>query len=183
MRAVSGLEIFNGWGYAGGHPFGRAVGTTLSHRSGRVDLKVGGELLVAVTAACDVYDAATEPSGPRRRTMGIGDLADEDLAGGCCKKGVLSTMDEASSESRAQISPDEREVLLVGILDGPTAREDEKLEAAMGLEDFGGPVVETCPIRIIRAEDFTSMLAQVCAESLGGSGPGPPVWPPPSWHS
>ncbi|MET8809167.1 hypothetical protein [Streptomyces sp. NPDC004546] len=38
----------------------------------------------------------------------------------------------------------------------------------MDLESFSGPRVESCLIRIIRAEDFTSVLAQQCAESLGG---------------
>ncbi|MFG2951058.1 hypothetical protein [Streptomyces adustus] len=59
-------------------------------------------------------------------------------------------------------------VLLVGVLDDPAAREDEKSDAAMYLEDFSGPLVEWCLIRIIRAGDFTSVLAQQCAESLGG---------------
>ncbi|MGW5433481.1 hypothetical protein ACWET9_40925 [Streptomyces sp. NPDC004059] len=83
-------------------------------------------------------------------------------------RGRPRTADETSLESRAEISPEERAALLVGILDDPTAREDEKYDAAMDLEDFSGPLVETCLIRIIRAEDFTSVLAQHCAESLGG---------------
>jgi hypothetical protein len=78
------------------------------------------------------------------------------------------TARQDAATSRAEISPEERAALLVGILDDPTAREDEKYDAAMDLEDFSGPLVETCLIRIIRAEDFTSVLAQHCAESLGG---------------
>jgi hypothetical protein len=78
------------------------------------------------------------------------------------------TSPEDAAVSRAEISPEERAVLLVGILDDPAAREDEKDDAAMDLEDFSGPLVESCLIRIIRAEDFTSVLAQQCAESLGG---------------
>ncbi|MFJ8028582.1 hypothetical protein [Streptomyces sp. NPDC096311] len=83
-------------------------------------------------------------------------------------RGLPRTAYETSLESRAEISPEERMVLLVGILDDPAAREDEKSDAAMYLEDFSGPLVESCLIRIIRAEDFTSVLAQQCAESLGG---------------
>ncbi|WP_330301890.1 MULTISPECIES: hypothetical protein [unclassified Streptomyces] len=59
-------------------------------------------------------------------------------------------------------------MLLVGILDDPTAREDEKYDAASYLEEFSGPFVESSLARIIRAEDFTSVLAQHCAETLGG---------------
>ncbi|MFD8307863.1 hypothetical protein ACFV29_36875 [Streptomyces sp. NPDC059690] len=78
------------------------------------------------------------------------------------------TPPEDAAVSRAEISPEERVVLLVGILDDPAAREDEKYDAAMDLEDFSGPLVESGLIRTIRAEDFTSVLAQHCAESLGG---------------
>ncbi|WP_345654662.1 hypothetical protein [Streptomyces siamensis] len=80
---------------------------------------------------------------------------------------AMTSSDDATV-SRTHISPEERVVLLIGILDDPAAREDEKFDAAWDLEDFSGPVVETCLIRIIRAEDFTSVLAQHCAESLGG---------------
>lgn len=83
-------------------------------------------------------------------------------------KGRRRTSDETALESWAEISPEERAVLLVGILDDPTAREDEKSDAAMDLEFFSGPLVESGLIRIIRAEDFTSVLAQECAGSLGG---------------
>lgn len=69
---------------------------------------------------------------------------------------------------RVEYSPEERVMLLVGIVDDPAAREDEKYDAAMDLEEFSGPLVESCLIRIVRAEDFTSVLAQLCAESLGG---------------
>ncbi|MCX4767905.1 hypothetical protein OG562_44615 [Streptomyces sp. NBC_01275] len=87
---------------------------------------------------------------------------------GLFRKGRIPTADETPLESRAEISPEERAVLLVGILDDPAAREDEKSDAAMDLEFFSGPLVESCLIRIIRAEGFTSVLAQECAESLGG---------------
>lgn len=87
---------------------------------------------------------------------------------GLFTKGRRRTADGTALESRAEISPEERAVLLVGILDDIAAREDEKSDAAMDLELFSGPLVESCLIRIIRAEDFTSVLAQQCAESLGG---------------
>ncbi|MER6956186.1 hypothetical protein [Streptomyces sp. NPDC000618] len=83
-------------------------------------------------------------------------------------KGRPRTTDDTPQESRAEISPEERAVLLVGILDDPAAREDEKSDAAMDLEFFSGRLVESCLIRVIRAEGFTSVLAQECAESLGG---------------
>ncbi|MFI8240481.1 hypothetical protein ACIF83_24915 [Streptomyces sp. NPDC085866] len=78
------------------------------------------------------------------------------------------TSPEHAAESQEGISPEERAALLVAILDDPTAREDEKSDAAMDLEFHSDPLVETCLIRIIRAEAFTSVLAQQCAESLGG---------------
>ncbi|MFJ2393914.1 hypothetical protein ACIOTI_14280 [Streptomyces sp. NPDC087843] len=87
---------------------------------------------------------------------------------GLFTKGRRRTTEGTVPESRAEITPEERAVLLVGILDDPTAREDEKSDAAMDLEFFTGPLVESGLIRIIRAEDFTSVLAQQCAESLGG---------------
>ncbi|MGW0948626.1 hypothetical protein ACWD4O_39550 [Streptomyces sp. NPDC002623] len=87
---------------------------------------------------------------------------------GLFRKGRPRTADDTPLQSRAEISPEERAVLLVGILDDPGAREDEKSDAAMDLEFFSGPLVESCLIRIIRAEGFTSVLAQECAESLGG---------------
>ncbi|MFE2138806.1 hypothetical protein ACFW9X_37460 [Streptomyces sp. NPDC059466] len=67
-----------------------------------------------------------------------------------------------------EISDDERAVLLVGIIDNPDAREDEKYDAASDLEFLSNPFVESSLARIIRAEDFRSVLAQLCAESLGG---------------
>ncbi|WP_191875386.1 hypothetical protein [Streptomyces filipinensis] len=67
-----------------------------------------------------------------------------------------------------EIPDEERAVLLVGILDDPMAREDEKYDAAGCLEFLSGPLVESGLARIIRAEGFTSVLAQHCAESLGG---------------
>ncbi|MFF2996531.1 hypothetical protein ACFVTC_18460 [Streptomyces sp. NPDC057950] len=79
---------------------------------------------------------------------------------GLLPKGRRRASDETAPESRAEISPEERAVLLVGILDDPTAREDEKYDTATDLEYFSGPLVESGLIRIIRAEDFTSVLAQ-----------------------
>ncbi|MFE9877719.1 hypothetical protein [Streptomyces sp. NPDC005784] len=81
-------------------------------------------------------------------------------------RGRPRTADETRLERRVEFSPEERAVLLVGILDDPAAREDEKYDAAMYLEDFPGPLVESGLIRTIRAEDFTSVLAQLCAASL-----------------
>ncbi|MFI6493255.1 hypothetical protein [Streptomyces sp. NPDC050564] len=101
-----------------------------------------------------------------------GAVPDEDLAGGAVREGTARTTDETPPEGRAEtppeISPEERAALLVGIVDDPTARENEKYGAAMYLEVFSGPLVESSLARIIRAEDFTSVLAQHCAESLGG---------------
>ncbi|MER6439680.1 hypothetical protein ABT275_25405 [Streptomyces sp. NPDC001185] len=84
------------------------------------------------------------------------------------RKGLHRTAEAPPPDSRAELSPEERAVLLVGILDDPAAREDEKYDAAMYLEDFPGPFVELSLIRTIRSEDFSSVLAQHCAESLAG---------------
>lgn len=63
---------------------------------------------------------------------------------------------------------DERAKLLVGILTGTSAREDERDDAAMDLESLSGPLVEQALIETIRREGFDSVLAQTCAESLAG---------------
>ncbi|MER7678297.1 hypothetical protein [Streptomyces sp. NPDC096934] len=84
------------------------------------------------------------------------------------RKGRHRTGVGTPPEGEAELSPEERAVLLVGILDDPAAREDEKYDAAMYLEDFPGPFVESALIRTIHSEDFSSVLAQHCAESLAG---------------
>jgi hypothetical protein len=107
--------------------------------------------------------------GNRRIVDGIEDLLRmRTWLEGLFRNGRSRTTDENPLESRAEISPEERAVLLVGILDDPTAREDEQYDAAMYMEDFPGPLVESCLIRTVRAEDFSSVLAQHCAASLAG---------------
>ncbi|ALV31054.1 hypothetical protein AS200_02415 [Streptomyces sp. CdTB01] len=70
--------------------------------------------------------------------------------------------------SDPEIPDDERAVLLVRLIEDPTAREDDQDDAASGLEFLSGPFVEAALIRAIRAGDFRSDLAQRCAESLAG---------------
>jgi hypothetical protein len=70
--------------------------------------------------------------------------------------------------SDPEIPDDERAVLLVRLIEDPTAREDEREDAASDLEFLSGPFVEAALIRAIRAGDFSSDLAQRCAESLAG---------------
>jgi hypothetical protein len=67
-----------------------------------------------------------------------------------------------------EIPDDERAVLLVRLLEDPTAREDERDDAAGALEYLSGPFVEAALMRAVRDGDFNSELAQRCAESLGG---------------
>ncbi|WP_406442497.1 hypothetical protein OHB00_40310 [Streptomyces sp. NBC_00631] len=67
-----------------------------------------------------------------------------------------------------EIPDEERAVLLVRLLEDSTAREDEREDAASSLEYLCGPIVEAALIRAIRAGDFHSDLAQLCAESLAG---------------
>jgi len=67
-----------------------------------------------------------------------------------------------------EIPDEERAVLLVRLLEDPTAREDERDEAASGLEYLSGPYVEAALTRAVRDGDFTSDLAQRSAESLAG---------------
>lgn len=66
------------------------------------------------------------------------------------------------------IPDEERAVALVRLLEDPTAREDERDDAASDLEYLSGPFVEAAVMRVIRAGDFSSDLAQRCAESLAG---------------
>lgn len=70
--------------------------------------------------------------------------------------------------SDPEIPDEERAVLLVCLIEDPTAREDEQEEAAWCLEFLSGPFVEAALIRAIRDGDFNSDLAQACAESLAG---------------
>ncbi|MFI1769905.1 hypothetical protein ACH41H_49215 [Streptomyces sp. NPDC020800] len=70
--------------------------------------------------------------------------------------------------SDPEIPDEERAVLLVRLLEDPTAREDEQKKAASALELLSGPFVEAALMRAIRDSDFNSVLAQHCAESLGG---------------
>ncbi|WP_330301724.1 MULTISPECIES: hypothetical protein [unclassified Streptomyces] len=70
--------------------------------------------------------------------------------------------------SDPEIPDEERAVLLVRLIEDPTAREDEQDDAASALEFLSGPFVEAALIRAIRAGDFRSDLAQSCAESLAG---------------
>jgi hypothetical protein len=70
--------------------------------------------------------------------------------------------------SDPEIPDEERAVLLVRLMEDPTAREDEQDDAASDLEFLSGPFVEAALIRAIRAGDFRSDLAQHCAESLAG---------------
>ena len=57
---------------------------------------------------------------------------------------------------------------LIAILTDPHAREDERDDAAMDLEFFSGPEVESALAETIRNEGFSSVLAQTAAESLAG---------------
>ncbi|MFF4120893.1 hypothetical protein [Streptomyces sp. NPDC001714] len=70
--------------------------------------------------------------------------------------------------SDPEMTDEERAVALVRLLEDSTAREDEREDAASDLEFLSGPFVEAALIRAIRAGDFRSDLAQLCAESLAG---------------
>ncbi len=50
----------------------------------------------------------------------------------------------------------------------PHAPEGDQLDAAMDLEYHSGAWFEQAIFEILRREGFTSVLAQVCAESLAG---------------
>jgi hypothetical protein len=62
----------------------------------------------------------------------------------------------------------ERAAQLISILTDPHGREDERDDAAMDLESFSGPLVESALAETIRNEEFSSVLAATCAESLAG---------------
>lgn len=57
-------------------------------------------------------------------------------------------------------------VALIEIINDPTAPEGDQLDAAMDLEQHSGPRLEQAISEILRREDFSSVLAQMCAESL-----------------
>jgi hypothetical protein len=63
---------------------------------------------------------------------------------------------------------DHRARQLLAILADPAAPEGDKYDAAMDLEFSPGPLVEPSLVRSIRDEGHSSVLAQVCAESLAG---------------
>jgi hypothetical protein len=62
----------------------------------------------------------------------------------------------------------ERATQLISILTDTRAREDERDDAAMYLESFSGTLVESALADTIRKEEFETVLAQTCAESLAG---------------
>ncbi|MFD5813703.1 hypothetical protein [Streptomyces sp. NPDC127038] len=70
--------------------------------------------------------------------------------------------------SNPEIPDEERAVLLVRLLEDPTAREDDQEDAASDLEFLSGPFVEAALIRAIRDGGFNSDVAQASAESLAG---------------
>ena len=59
-------------------------------------------------------------------------------------------------------------VQLIAILNDPDAPEGDKDDAAMDLEFHSGAWFEQAIFAILRREGFTSVLAQMCAESLAG---------------
>ncbi|MFD8733592.1 hypothetical protein ACFV06_01600 [Streptomyces sp. NPDC059618] len=59
-------------------------------------------------------------------------------------------------------------VQLLAILNDPDAPEGDQLDAAMDLEYHSGAWFEQEIFTILRRERFTSVLAQLCAESLAG---------------
>ncbi|MFF3371683.1 hypothetical protein ACFYXF_01855 [Streptomyces sp. NPDC002680] len=59
-------------------------------------------------------------------------------------------------------------VQLIAILNDPEAPEADQYDAAMDLEFHGGAWFEQAIFEIIRREDFRSVTAQLCAESLAG---------------
>lgn len=62
----------------------------------------------------------------------------------------------------------ERAMQLVSILRDKHARDDERYDAAMDLEFSSGKLVESALAETIREEEFSSVLAALCAESLAG---------------
>ncbi|MFE4823814.1 hypothetical protein ACFRFU_47125 [Streptomyces sp. NPDC056704] len=59
-------------------------------------------------------------------------------------------------------------VQLLAILNDADAPEGDQLDAAMDLEDHSGAWFEQEIFKILRREQFASVLAQHCAESLAG---------------
>jgi hypothetical protein len=59
-------------------------------------------------------------------------------------------------------------VRLIAILNDPETPEGDQLDAAMDLEEHSGAWLEQAIFEILRREDFRSVLAQLCAESLAG---------------
>jgi hypothetical protein len=59
-------------------------------------------------------------------------------------------------------------VQLIAILNDPDAPEGDQYDAAMDLEFHSGAWFEQAIFEILRREGFTSVLAQMCAESLAG---------------
>jgi len=59
-------------------------------------------------------------------------------------------------------------VQLIAILNDPAAPEGDQYDAAMDLEFHSGARFEQGIFEIIRRERFTSVLAQLCSESLAG---------------
>ncbi|WP_330287310.1 hypothetical protein [Streptomyces sp. NBC_00576] len=60
-------------------------------------------------------------------------------------------------------------VQLIAILNDPEAPEADQYDAAMDLEFHGGAWLEQAIFEVLRREDFSSVIAQLCAESLAGS--------------
>ncbi|SOF02217.1 hypothetical protein SAMN05446589_9325 [Streptomyces sp. OV198] len=59
-------------------------------------------------------------------------------------------------------------VQLLAILNDADAPEGDQLDAAMDLEDHSGVWFEQEIFKILRREQFASVLAQVCAAALAG---------------
>ncbi|MET7779177.1 MULTISPECIES: hypothetical protein [Streptomyces] len=59
-------------------------------------------------------------------------------------------------------------VQLLAILNDADAPEGDQLDAAMDLEDHSGAWFEQEIFKILRREQFESVLAQVCAAALAG---------------
>ncbi|GEK03149.1 hypothetical protein ACWDU8_11365 [Streptomyces sp. NPDC003388] len=57
-------------------------------------------------------------------------------------------------------------VQLIAALNDPAVPEGDQLDAAMDLYEHSGPWLEQAVFEILRREDFRSVLAQLCAESL-----------------
>ncbi|MER5528653.1 hypothetical protein ABT075_29435 [Streptomyces sp. NPDC002677] len=65
-------------------------------------------------------------------------------------------------------SEDPVAVQLLAIINDPTAPEGDQLDAALDLEDHSGAWFEQEIFEILRREDFSSVMAQMCAAALGG---------------